>query len=205
LILNSPYLTRHLDLGCGAYPKNPYSRDLLFGIDLFDPADSTERGQFVYSQADVSNGGIPYEDGYFDSVSAYDFLEHVPRYQVIGGSTAFPFVMLMNEIYRVLKPNGLFIASTPAYPHEKAFQDPTHVNIITAGTHEYFVGDPPLARCYGFIGNFSVKKVGWDSQKNARSRSEKPLRQWLRNLEHRLFKQGLSHITWELVALKPKN
>ncbi len=33
--------TRHLDLGCGARPRNPYRRDGLFGVDLAAPAGSS--------------------------------------------------------------------------------------------------------------------------------------------------------------------
>ena len=33
----------------------------------------------------------------------------------------------MNEIYRVLKPNGYFLHRTPAFPAKQAFSDPTHV------------------------------------------------------------------------------
>jgi len=40
----------------------------------------------------------------------------------------------MNECYRVLKKDGVFLSMTPIYPYLGAFQDPTHVNIITVDT-----------------------------------------------------------------------
>ena len=45
----------------------------------------------------------------------------------------------MNEIYRVLKPNGIFYGITPVYPKESVFVDPTHVNFITKNSFKYFV------------------------------------------------------------------
>ena len=67
----------------------------------------------------------------------------------------------MNEIWRVLKPGGILYASTPAYPHNEAFQDPTHVNFITEKTVEYFMGNVryqaghDIGKMYGFIGRFA--------------------------------------------------
>jgi len=45
-----------------------------------------------------------------------------------------PFIYFMNECYRVLKKDGVFLSMTPIYPYLGAFQDPTHVNIITVDT-----------------------------------------------------------------------
>ena len=50
----------------------------------------------------------------------------------------------------MLEPGGRFYAVTPAFPHPEAFADPTHVNIITETTHEYFCGERPLGHMYGF-------------------------------------------------------
>lgn len=196
--------TWHADLGCGATPKNPYQRDKLVGIDLIDCAFDCELPlDFEKKSADIFLNPIPYPDSTFDSVSAFDVLEHVPRYVVRANDTPMlPFINLMNEIYRVLKPGGLFIASTPAYPHPKAFQDPTHVNIITEHTHTYFTGKNPYGERYGFVGHFEVKRVSWDAEKNARNPTQSGFRRAFRNLEHRLFKGGLSHLTWEFVAKK---
>ena len=61
----------------------------------------------------------------------------------------------MSEIYRVLKPGGIFFSCTPVYPHPEAFSDPTHVNIMTRETFDYFTspGD------YGFTGDFTILKI----------------------------------------------
>ncbi len=72
-----------------------------------------------------------------------------------------PFVNLMNEIFRVLKPGGRFYALTPAYPKQSAFVDPTHVNIITRKTHKYFTVPDNWGVMYGFHGTFEIIRTGW--------------------------------------------
>jgi hypothetical protein len=107
----------------------------------------------------------------------------------------------MNEIYQALLPSDIFIASTPAYPHLEAFQDPTHVDIITVKTNEYFCGNDSYASRYGFVGRFRVNRIAFGVQKYIRSKffsAEKRLR----NFHHRLFNSVLPHLTWELSAEK---
>ena len=194
-----PDPTRHLDLGCGANPRNPYGASELHGVDIAPPAASTS---LQVRQANVAVDPIPYPDGYFDSVSAYDVLEHIPRVLATadGRSTRLPFVELMNEIWRVLAPGGRLYALTPAYPHGAAFQDPTHVNIITGVTHHYFTQPQLLARMYGFHGNFEVDRVlrirpsSADYEPREHSLIQR-LRQW-----QRLRRGGCSHLLWELIA-----
>jgi hypothetical protein len=57
---------------------------------------------------------------------------------------------------------GVFLAVTPSFPSGAAFQDPTHVNIISPETHKYFSGDV-WARSlgYGFEGEFISLSTGW--------------------------------------------
>ncbi len=150
---------RHLDLGCGKFPRNPYGRAELHGADLralsAGPGVEIRRANLVVEP-------IPYPDAHFASVSAFDFIEHIPRLFPDGqGGTRLPFVELMNEIWRVLEPGGLLYAVTPAWPHEQAFADPTHVNIITMQTLDYFTGDNPLGRMYGFNGRFERLRQDW--------------------------------------------
>ena len=191
--------TRHLDLGCGPTPRNPYQQTALFGVDI-DPSNNTPG--VTIKKANLALQAIPFPDQYFDSVSAFDFFEHIPRVLPTphGEGTRFPFIELMNEVHRVLKPGGLLYALTPCYPSFEAFQDPTHVNIMTDKTHKYFTGDKPLGRMYGFTGHFEARKVDWVVHKDALS----PLvpltfSQSFRRLNYKL-KGKFSHLCWEFVA-----
>lgn len=193
--------TRHLDLGCGNAPRNPYKKDLCFGCDIRDGA--TVLSHCEYKQVNLVLESIPFPDNYFDSVSAFDFIEHVPR-QLLDhtGRLLNPFVDLMSEVHRVLKPGGMFLAVTPAYPRGEAFQDPTHVNIITVKTHRYFVGENPYAAAYGFKGRFETKRVEWGTAKSAFQLHTPDPKLKLKNLLRKVFRRGLTHLIWELEARK---
>ena len=130
----------HLDLGCGKRPRNPYQRSHVCGIDIRALSAQLTDAGFEFKGANLAVEPIPFEDNRFGSVSAFDFIEHVPRLIVAsnGTDTMFPFIGLMNEIWRVLAPGGRFYALTPAYPHREAFTYPTHVNIMTENTLDFF-------------------------------------------------------------------
>ena len=148
--------TKSLDLGCGLIPRNPYGADHVFGIDLVG-----EETDFL-KLADLAIQPIPFRDSSVDFVTAFDFLEHVPRLTYINGIRIHPFIELMNEIHRVLKPGGIFLAHTPAYPRQEAFQDPTHVNVISENTIQYFAGHSiETCRSYGFRGEFEIIRQEW--------------------------------------------
>jgi len=194
--------TRHLDLGCGRTPRNPFGRDEVYAIDRSPPEGFDARR---FAAVDLSVAPIPYPAAHFDSVSAYDFLEHVPRVLPAsdGQGTNLPFVRLMNEIWRVLVPGGRFYAITPAVPSLEAFTDPTHVNFITVHTHDYFCGAAPPARMYGFLGRFDARRaeralLPEDFMPDARLTRLRALKKALRKARGRL-----THVVWDLVAVKP--
>lgn len=149
-----------LDLGSGPTPKNPFKADIVTGIDSATLGNNVVKCSLGFEP-------IPFSDSSFDYCSAFDLIEHIPRNGGIE-SRPNPFIFLMNEIWRILKPNGRFYAETPAYPYPTAFSDPTHVNIITSDTVYYFgtfiTGDgirlkddrTNLGIRYGFNGNFDI-------------------------------------------------
>lgn len=209
---------RHLDLGCGKFPRNPYARSQLCGVDIRPPKGAID---FDHRIANLALQPIPFADDQFGSVSAYDFIEHVPRILATadGRDTLFPFVRLMDEIWRVLAPGGRLYALTPAYPNPEAFLDPTHVNIITDGTHAYFCGEEPLARMYGFAGRFRALRTEWVHIADAYSAiagspENRPIHTGLKRLsrELRAFSRRLRgkpdprqrkiYFLWELEAIK---
>jgi SAM-dependent methyltransferase len=190
--------TRHLDLGCGTTPRNPYRCDELYTVDLARP-EGVDPEHF--RSANLSLEPIPYEDAMFDSVSAYDFLEHVPRVLNTsdGRGTRFPFIEVMNQVHRVLKPGGRLYALTPCWPRHESMTDPTHVNIITEHTHRYFTDEPPAARIYGFTGRFKCVRAVWVRKRRTEYivPGADPLRRFFDVVLRRR-----AHLLWELEAVK---
>jgi SAM-dependent methyltransferase len=150
---------RTLDLGCGQNPRNPFQMEEIYGIDIREDIDSR------IFMADLAIEPIPFDSNFFDGVSAFDFIEHMPRV-IYAPGRRFCFVELMNEIYRVLKPGGLFYSFTPAFPASAAWRDPTHVNIITEETYPLYFDDVHrMAAMYGFKGFFRIEDQRWDENK----------------------------------------
>ena len=152
--------TLSLDLGCGSNPRNPFQATKSFGVDIRGDLEGN------VSQADLSIESIPFGENQFDFCTAFDFIEHIPRSSYPQGKTRLAFLELMNEIHRVLKPGGMLLHSTPAFPSKEAFQDPTHVNIITEDTMPIYFCEPNnLAKRlgYGFNGSFELIEQRWQS------------------------------------------
>jgi SAM-dependent methyltransferase len=213
--------TKHLDIGCGSNPRNPFNCDELHAIDIVEQIDTSNNQivpndahasygrkvieknpeNFHYRQGNAALDKLPFDDNSFDSVSAYDFIEHIPRLITESNNIRFPFVEFMNEAYRVLKPDGIFYAITPCYPRDEIFVDPTHVNFITKGTYEYFTLPTLTAEMYGFNGQFEVVRV-----KRIFSRlekREKSLSKFLKNILYTVISHTKkSHIVWEFRAVK---
>lgn len=97
---------RILDFGCGSYPYFLLAVDFKekFGLDKSRKSYSVpglEIRKFDFEDEQC----LPFPDGYFSLVTALAVAEHLSR------QTA---QKLWQEIYRVLKPSGLFIMTTPA-------------------------------------------------------------------------------------------
>ena len=194
-------MTKHLDLGCGTAPRNPYKCEELYGIDIRDGLSAAGVTQIL--SANLVLEPIPFPDSFFDSISAYDFLEHIPRVAIDHSNhqSHLPFIELMNEISRVLKPGGKFYAVFPAYPHQLAFADPTHVNILTTKSHRYFTGNEPMANMYGFKGSFGVIR-----QTKIHPRGDYHPANPSLKLKLKMFTDSImnrkSHLAWEFISTK---
>jgi SAM-dependent methyltransferase len=148
-----------LDLGCGAYIQNEFNAEKVFGVDIERHEDPR------ILKRNLALKPIPFRKNTFDYVTAYDFIEHIPR-SITRFQNRYCFVELMNEIWRVLKDGGLFLSLTPAFPSPKAFQDPTHVNFITEETFsEYFCRPNLWGEMYGFRGRFDLVMQVWEDGK----------------------------------------
>jgi len=94
--------------------------------------------------------GLPYADNSVDSVRAYDFLEHIPIGKTID---------VIDEIWRVLKPGGIFASLTPdAEFGQGAFQDPTHQSFWVENSWLYF-SEPNSRALYGTKAHFKINTI----------------------------------------------
>lgn len=192
---------KHLDLGCGSNPRNPFSAEDLHGIDIGNRPNLCNQKNITYVNCNLILNKIPYPDNYFDSVSAYDFFEHVPRVMCIGGATCLPYINLMSEIYRVLKDDGRLLAITPCYPMESAFVDPTHVNFISKNTYKYFSKPHLWAKMYGFVGQFSINKVRLINFDTVVNKST-PTRNLIKEIFNLIYPKRKQHVLWDFTACK---
>jgi len=152
-VLDNNEDTIAVDLGCGMKPMNRFCASKAYGVDLYE---DKEKGVF---KCRLGFKKLPFEDDSIDYLTAYDLLEHIPRYSDIKEIGHAPFIFLMNECYRVLKKDGLFLSMTPIYPYLAAFQDPTHNNIMTVHTLEYYFSTNKyeIASHYGINANFNIR------------------------------------------------
>ena len=151
-VINSQKIkTSSLDLGCGQNPQNRFAANEVYGLDLVeDKSKKIFRCRLGFEK-------IPFDDNSFDYLTAYDLIEHIPRYSD-SENTNTPFIQFMNECYRVLKKDGIFLSMTPIYPYLGAFQDPTHNNILTVDTFRLYFSDNKvdIASHYGITANFKI-------------------------------------------------
>jgi SAM-dependent methyltransferase len=146
-------MSRSVDLGSGGFPRNPFCADEYYGIDILDSDLPNVR------RANLLLEPIPFESNSFHFCTAYDFLEHVPRCAIRNDATILPFVNIMNEVFRILAPGGIFFHLTPVYPSPLAFSDPTHVNYMTKETMKQYFCHPQCRAGrigYGFVGCFEL-------------------------------------------------
>ena len=140
-----------LDLGCGLAPQNRFKASEVVGVDLIE----NEEKRVIKCKLGYET--MPFANDSFDYLTAYDLIEHIPRFSEISENGP-PFIFFMNECFRVLKPGGIFLSMTPIYPYLGAFQDPTHNNIITADTFKLYFSENKyeIASHYGITSNFKI-------------------------------------------------
>jgi SAM-dependent methyltransferase len=107
MILPANGRSKLLDMGCGT--------GFLLGLagDVFDELHGVDITPAMLDKIDTSSGKIhlhcgpaektPFEDGSFDIVTAYSFMDHL-----------FELRSFLAEVYRVLKPGGIFYSDQNA-------------------------------------------------------------------------------------------
>jgi SAM-dependent methyltransferase len=117
-------MKRELLIGCGSRRKKLLHKpgesewNSLVTLDI-NPAHKPD---VVW---DLTVLPLPFEDDTFDEIHAYEVLEHV------GTQGDYKlFFAQFSEFYRILKPDGHFLATVPAVGSEWVWGDPSHTRLV---------------------------------------------------------------------------
>lgn len=107
-----------VNLGCG----NKKEKGEI-GVDIIP-------SPYVDIVANLNEYPLPFEDNSIDMVKSSHVFEHLDN-----------IILLMEDIHRILKPNGILEFTVPHVSNIEYFRDPTHKHSFTLGTMDYFVRD----------------------------------------------------------------
>lgn len=92
---------------------------------------------------DLNKFPYPFKDNYADEIVMDNVLEHLDN-----------LILVMEELYRILKNKGKLIIIVPYGKSDGAIQDPTHVHFFTEKTFDYFT----VGSLYEFYSTARFKK-----------------------------------------------
>jgi SAM-dependent methyltransferase len=144
---------RILDIGCGSYPYflSHTSFKEKFAIDQLPPNDPYS-GIHWHTLNLNAEPKIPFEDNYFNVVTMLALVEHL---------NPSSLVLLFEETYRILRPGGKVILTTPAAWSDGLLQWMARLNLVSSEEieeHEYAYTLPLIGWYFGRAG-FKMNNV----------------------------------------------
>ena len=106
-----------INLGCGSKPHKDATN-----IDIY-------KGEGIDIVCDIKKG-LPFKDNSIKEARAEYFLQQILENE--------KFVFVMNEIWRVLEPSGIFNFTVPNVRYSAALKDPFDCRYFTKETFDYF-------------------------------------------------------------------
>lgn len=132
---------KKLHLGCG--------NDYMEGYVNLDTSRNVKADVYFDLESCGLNHMLPFEDDTFEEIQANHLLEHITN-----------ILPLMQELYRIAKPDCVFFIRVPYGATRSAFDDPTHIRYLYPTSFMYF-GQPAYWRAdYNYLGDWRVEEVG---------------------------------------------
>jgi SAM-dependent methyltransferase len=119
---------RILDIGCGAYPFFLLNTNfsIKYGLEKTfrrENEDLYQRNNITIIPWDLEeNHNLPLGNEYFDVITMLAVFEHIEPGKLID---------ILNEIYRILKPDGLFVMTTPAGWTDKLLKIMASIGLVS--------------------------------------------------------------------------
>jgi len=114
-----------IDLACGDNKKEGF-----LGVDVAE----TSSVDIIH---DLNQYPWPFEDNSVDEINCSHYVEHIPH-DAKNGNKLDGLIQFMNEVYRILKPEGKATIIAPYYTSVRAYGDPTHQRSICDWTFYYY-------------------------------------------------------------------
>jgi len=111
-----------LDIGCGKR-KTTHPDVKVTGLDKYNLPG-------IDIVCDIEKTPLPLENESFDIIIANHILEHIDNF--------FP---LMEELHRILKPNGIIKIRVPCWQSHDAFSSPDHKRFFGLRSFNFFLSD----------------------------------------------------------------
>jgi hypothetical protein len=132
-----------LNLGCCDAPLPDFTNvDLVAGPGI--------------QAVDLRTNPWPWQDSSVEHIRAWDIIEHLPDK-----------ILTMNELWRVLEPNGTVEIAVPTTDGPGAFQDPTHVSFWNRRSFLYYEAGnlyrERFAQHYGITASFRTLRERTDA------------------------------------------
>jgi SAM-dependent methyltransferase len=147
---------RILDIGCGTYPYFLAHTSFAekFAIDQIPlPAQTASELKIESFTLDLEvRPRLPFKDDFFEAVTLLAVVEHLDPAHMAA---------LFKEVFRVLKPNGQVILTTPAAWADGLLQLMARLNLVSAEEiheHAYAYTLPLLGWYFGQAG-FEMTKI----------------------------------------------
>lgn len=113
---------RILDVGCGSYPyfltKTEFKEK--YGID--PSLAKVNINGIKLLKSNISQKPIPFKESFFDVTTMLAVFEHIDQAQI---------QVVLNEVYRTLKKDGVFVITTPSPWSDKLLHQMSKFNLIS--------------------------------------------------------------------------
>lgn len=115
---------RILDIGCGTYPYFLISTDFKekYGVDPSVNLSSIKDTNIKLLKLNMAKKKFPFNSNYFDIVTMLAVFEHIERNELR---------FLLDEIFRVLKKDGLLILTTPSPWSDRVLNIMARIRLIS--------------------------------------------------------------------------
>jgi len=136
-----------LDVGCGighfVECCNKYGIDCI-GIEGHESAKEVAIKRFPQIKIDVKDitQGLPYDDNSFSVIFCNQVIEHIADKQT---------QKLIDEIYRVLKNEGIALINMPSIFNKEGVKEPSHINCMSVTSLNKYLKNSGFAEIYPIV------------------------------------------------------